>query len=184
MNEITQAEDRVEGGTKIGRFLANTGVIIITETREIGTIRCEYGAKLKAETMILATAKSSTKISQKSFGIRLTTIDAKQREETAALDFEESEEFSNAITFVHEAAQRIASEKRDYTEATFTTKDGIQVGFFQTVDQDQKAFVRMGRRANHCFVTIDSLPTVKKLIEGARAHLVKKGAATLDQQDF
>ncbi len=86
MNEITAVEgdSRLdEGGTKINRFLANKGVIIIKETREIGTIKCEYGAKLKAATMILATAKSSKKVSQKSFGIRLDSSDSKEREDSA-----------------------------------------------------------------------------------------------------
>ncbi|MBI1831864.1 MAG: hypothetical protein HYR84_10480 [Planctomycetes bacterium] len=187
MNEITEVKGVVstdEGGTKITRFLANKGVILIKETREIGSIKCEYGAKLKADTMILATAKSSTKVSQKSFGVRLESTDSKEREDSAHLDFDESEEFSNAITFIHEAAQRIANEKRDYTEATFRTKDHIEIGFYQDVDQVQKAFVRLGGRGEIVFIPITSLPIVKKLIEAARAHLIKKGAGAEEPQTF
>jgi hypothetical protein len=187
MNDITAASDHFNSeaaGTKINRFLANRGVIIIKETKEIGTIKCAYGGKLKAETMILATAKSSTKISEKSFGIRLETTDSKEHESTALLDFDESEEFSNAITFIHEASLRIVSEKRDYTEATFNTKDHIQIGFYQSTDQTQQAFVRLGARGELIFVPITSLPTVKKLIDAARAHLIKKGAGAEEPQNF
>src|SRR5436853_418705 len=126
--------------------------------------------------MILATARSSAKVSGKTFGIRLETVDSKDRKESAVLDFDESEEFSNAITFIHEAAQRLANEKRDYTEATFSTKDSIQIGFYQTTEQEQKAFIRLGIRGDLCFLPVSSLPSLKKLIETARTHLQRKGA--------
>ena len=186
MNDITASPGNSEdaGGTRINRFLANRGVIIIKETKDIGTIKCKYSAKLKAETMVLATAKSSTKVSQRSFGIKLESTDSKAHESSALLDFDESEEFCSAITFIHEASQRIVTEKRDYTEATFSTKDLIQIGFYQTVDQDQKAFVRLGVRGGLCFIPISSLPTVKRLIEAARDHLIKKGAGTEELQSF
>jgi hypothetical protein len=187
MNDITTTNDKSnpEGaGTKINRFLANTGVIIIKETKEIGTIKCNHEAKLKAETMILTTAKSSTKVSRKSFGIRLEVTDSEQHKSSALLDFDESEELSNAITFIHEASQRIVTEKRDYTEATFNTKDNIQIGFYQTVDQEQQAFVQLGTRGEMIFIPVSSLPTVKKLIEAARAHLIKKGAGAEEPQSF
>ncbi len=100
------------------------------------------------------------------------------------MDFDETEEFSNAITFIHEVSQRIANEKRDYTEATFSTKDQIQIGFYQGVDQEQKAFVRLGGLGGLCFIPVTSLPTVKKLIEAARAHLIKKGAGAEEPQTF
>jgi hypothetical protein len=187
MSEITPVPGSAKSedtGTKINRFLANTGVIIIKETREIGTIKCDYNSKLKAETMILATAKSSIKVSQKSFGVRLESKDSKDREDAALLDFDESEEFSNAVTFIHQAAQQIANEKRDYTEATFSTKDHIQIGFYQTTEQEQKAFIRLGMRRGITFIPVASLPTVKKLIEAARAHLIKKGAGAQEPQTF
>src|SRR4051812_36045462 len=110
MNEITEAissSNSDEAGTKINRFLANKGVIIIKEMREIGSVKCEYGAKLQAGTMILATAKSSTRVSQKSYGIKLESTNSQERESSALLDFDESEEFTNAITFIYEASQRI-----------------------------------------------------------------------------
>lgn len=171
-----------QAGTRISRFLANRGVIIIKEIREIGSMRCEHQAKLKAATMILATAKSSTRVSEKDPGIRLEAIDHREDEESAHLDFDESEELSKAITFIHEAAQRIAGEKRDYTESAFGTKDEIAIGFYQDVDQAQSAFNRLSRHAKSCFLEIGSLPMLKKLVEGARAHLIKKGAGGIEGQ--
>jgi hypothetical protein len=181
MSVIAQIKDDRNpdgGGTKINRFLANRGVIIIKEIREIGSMKCDYGVKLKAETVILATAKSSTKVSQKSFGIRLESIFSEDDEFAAYLDYDETEEFSNAITFVFEAAQRIACEKRDYTEAVFSTKDDISVGFYQDLDQDQKAFLRLGSGSRSIFMSVPFLLSVKKLVDAARAHLIKKGAGT------
>lgn len=185
MGEITAIDGEAEGaGTKINKFLANRGVIIIRESREIGAMKCDYSAKLTAESIILATAKSSTKVSQKSFGIRLETTDSDSRTHAAHLDFDESEEFSNAITFIHEASQRIAGQQRDYTEATFSTKDQIQIGFFQNTDQSQKAFIRLTTHSGLCFIPIASLPSVKKMIEAARAHLIKKGAGADGPTEF
>src|SRR5262245_28033314 len=77
MNELTptgQAENVGASGTKVGKFLANRGVIIIKELKDIGTLKCEYGEKIHAETLILATAKSSTNIQAKTFGVRLESI--------------------------------------------------------------------------------------------------------------
>ena len=163
-------------GTTVGKFLANRGIIIIKEIRDVGTLKCEHGAKLHAETLILSTAKSSTKIAEKTFGIRLERIMDGETEDRATLDFDEAEEFCNAVQFMVEAAQKIATGRTDYIEVCFSTKDSIQVGFYQTTDREQQAFIKLGDRAESTFLEVDSLPSFKKLVEAARSHLLQKGA--------
>jgi hypothetical protein len=136
MSEIVA--DSEDGGSEhprtiIGRFLAHRGVIIIKETREIGALKCEQGKKVAAESMMLATARGGKKMLGKTFGIRLEALHEDGETQSAVLDYEETEEFCNAIHFLHEAAQRLAPLKTDHTEATFSTKDMIKVGFYQSI---------------------------------------------------
>jgi hypothetical protein len=179
MSEIVA--DSVNGGperarTIIGQFLAHSGVIIIKETREIGALKCEQGKKVAAETLTLATAKGSKKMLGKTFGIRLEAPLDDGGTQSAVLDYEETEEFSNAIHFLHEAAQRLAPMKLDHTEATFSTRDMIKVGFYQSTEQQQLAFIQLGDRGDFCFFQVSALPSFRKLIEAARSYLVLKGA--------
>ena len=60
----------------------------------------------------------------------------------------EAEEFGNAIQFIFDAAQKLRTQRTDYIEATFSSKDSIEVGFYQTTAQDQKAYVKLGRGAS------------------------------------
>jgi hypothetical protein len=180
MSEIV--DDPENGGSErprtiIGQFLAHRGVIIIKETREIGALKCEQGKKVAAETLMLATAKGGKKMLGKRFGIRLEALHDDGGTQSAILDYEETEEFCDAIQFLHEAAQRLAPLKTDHTEATFSTKDMIKVGFYQSLEQQQLAFIQVGDRGDFCFFQVASLPSFKKLIEAARSYLLLKGAS-------
>jgi hypothetical protein len=179
MSEI--AADSGEPGpdrarTTIGQFLAHRGIIIIKETREIGALKCEQGRKVVAETVTLATAKGSKSMLGKTFGIRLEAPLDQGGGGSAVLDFDETEEFCHAVDFLHEAARRLAPLKTDHTEATFSTRDEIQVGFYQSTEQQQLAFIRVGDRGDLCFFQVASLPSFRRLIEAARSYLALKGA--------
>ena len=175
---MADPEDRAsdQSRTMIGQFLAQSGIIIIKETREIGALKCEEGKKVLAETLTLATAKGSKKMLGKTFGIRLEATLEQGGTRSAVLDFDETEEFCQAIQFLYEAAERLAPLKVDHTEATFSTKDKIQVGFYQSTEQQQLAFVQLGDRGDFCFFQLVSLLSFKRLIEAARSYLVLKGA--------
>jgi hypothetical protein len=162
--------------TIVGQFLAHSGVIIIKETREIGALKCEQGRKVAAESMMLATAKGSKTMLARTFGIRLEAHLEDGVAQSAILDYEESEEFSSALYFLHESALRLAPLKTDHTEATFSTRDRIKVGFYQSTDQQQLAFIQLGAGGEPCFFQVASLPSFRKLIEAARSYLVPKGA--------
>ena len=123
MSEIVaDSEDRgpERPRTIIGRYLAHRGVIIIKETREIGALKCEQGKKVAAETLMLATARGSQEQLGKTFGIRLESPCDDGGTQSAVLDYDETEEFCNAIQFLYEAALRLAPLKTDHTEATFS----------------------------------------------------------------
>lgn len=165
-----------EEGTKIGRFLADRGIILLKETRPIGSLRCQHGYKIEVGTIILTSTKNSTRPTRKTFGVRFDVSEGGNQGRIGSLDFDEIAEFANALAYFHAAAGRIANERRDYTEATFSTKDGIQVGFYQTVDQDQHAFFTSHPAGKAAFMSIDDLMKLKALIDQARVHLAKKGA--------
>lgn len=171
-----QSDNAEPSGTKIGQFLVNRGVIMIKEMKEIGVLKCDHGKKIQAETMILRTARSSTRIDQKTYGIKLEVLEDGDISDSALLDFDESEEFCNAIQFIFEAAQKVATQRTDYIETTFLSKDEIKVGFFQTTDQRQQAFVSLSLRGDSCFLAVQSLPAFLNLIVKARDHLLLKGA--------
>ena len=173
-------EDRASGRprTVIGRFLAHRGVIIIKETREIGALKCEQGRRVAAETLMLATVRGSRVRLGKTFGIRLEALDDHGGTQSAVLDYEETEEFCNAIQFLHEAGVRLAPLKTDHTEASFSTKDLIKIGFYQSTDQQQLAFIQLGDSGELCLFQVGSLLSFKKLIEAARAYLLLKGAGS------
>jgi hypothetical protein len=175
---VADSEDRGSdrARTAIGQFLTHRGVIIIKETREIGSLKCEQGKKVAAETMTLATAKGSRKMLAKIFGIRLEATLDDGGTRSAVLDFEEAEEFCNALYFLHEAALRLAPLKTDHTEATYSTRDMIQVGFYQSTEQEQLAFVQLGESGDFCFFQVAALLSFKRLIEAARSYLVVRGA--------
>jgi hypothetical protein len=181
MSEIVTGSDPEDQGsgrprTNIGQFLAHRGAILIKETREIGALKCEQGKKVVAETLTVATAKGSARMLGKTFGIRLEAPLDEGGTGSAIVDFDEAEEFSNAIYFLHEAALKLAPLKTDHTEATFSTRDRIQVGFYQSTDQQQLAFIRVGDGGDLCFFPVASLPSLRRLIEAARSYLVLKGA--------
>lgn len=171
-----QANQSEPSGTKVGQFLATRGVILIKEIKEIGTLAGEYGIELQAKTIILRTARSSTRVDDKTFGIKLIILKRGEETDTAVLDFDESQEFCNAIQFIHEASQKISNQKTDYIETSFSTKDKINVGFYQETNRNQLAFLTLGPVSEHCFLRTHLLPSLKQLIELAREHLIKKGA--------
>ncbi|MCX7017273.1 MAG: hypothetical protein NTW86_32705 [Candidatus Sumerlaeota bacterium] len=176
LNPVVQSDGAEASGTKVGRFLANRGVIIIKEIKEIGTLKCDYGSKIRVATVILTTAKGNARAQAKTFGVHLEILEDGNSKDTAFLDFDESEEFCSAITFIYEAAQRLGSERRDYTEAAFSTKDSIQIGFYQTTEGQQQAFIKLGLRGNSSFFQIASIQSFRNLIDAARTHLISEGA--------
>ena len=171
-----QPNNAEPSGTKVGQFLANRGVIIIKEMKEIGTLTCEYGKKIQAETLILRTAKSSTRVDDKTYGIKLEMQNDGDELDSAVLDFDETEEFCHAIQFIYDAAQKISNQRTDYVETYFSTKDKIKVGFFQLTDRRQQAFISLSPGGESCFLDTYLIPSFKQLIQEARDHLVKKGA--------
>jgi hypothetical protein len=175
---VADSEDRgsERPRTIIGQFLAHRGVIIIKETREIGALKCEQGGKVAAETLMLATARGGRQRLGKTFGIRLEAVHDDGGTQSAVLDYDETEEFCNAIQFLYEASLRLAPLKTDHTEATFSTRDLIKIGFYHSTEQKQLAFIQLGERGDFCFFQVASLLSFKRLIEAARTYLLLKGA--------
>jgi hypothetical protein len=69
----------------------------------------------------------------------------------------------------------MATERRDYTEVIYATKDNIQFGFFQDTGGDQKGFIMLNRHT-HFFISVDKFEAVREVLRKAAEHLVNEGA--------
>jgi len=177
MNGLVSAKkdsNSEEHGTNVGRFLAKRGLLLMKESRDVAAVRCDYGNKLIVSTLILSTAKSTR--GNTSYGIRFGHTDEEGIErESAFLDFDEIEELIGAFEFVDNLARQMLNEQRDYTEVTYSTKDNIKFGFYQSEGQ-QQAFIDVGGYGNSVFLDVDKLQSLKRTIQTATQHLVSKGA--------
>jgi hypothetical protein len=167
MSSSTYSSDTEQEGTKARRFLALRGHLLFKEMKEIGILPCKYGAKLKVSTQIIAIARS-TNPSSVSYSVNLTLLDASDNEIRVYLDLDEIEEATSGLGFIWEAAQKFVTEQRDYTEFIYSSKDGVQFGFFQQTPE-QTGFVSGPGKI--LFIEIAQLLVLKQLIEKARQHL-------------
>ncbi|MGE6333608.1 hypothetical protein [Stenotrophomonas sp. NPDC077659] len=170
------AQDRsVDQGTNVGRFLANRGVIVVKENRPAGRCKGEHGDSIAAETLILNVIKGAKK--DTSYGVRLERIDQDGDTDSAVfLDHDELPELINAIDFIAHTAVELSGQDRDYTEVTYSTKDGATFGFYHS-DQEQLAFLKLSDHRSSTFLPVNRLGVLKQMLQEARAHLQSCGAS-------
>mgnify|MGYP003584546996 CR=1 FL=1 len=173
MSDLTQVGS-VEQGTNVGKFLANRGVIVVKENRPAGRFKGEHGDSIVAETLIINVIKGTKK--DTSYGVRLERIDQDGDSDSAVfLDHDELPELINAIDFIAHTAAELSGQNRDYTEVTYSTKDGATFGFYHS-DQGQLAFLKLSDHRSSTFLPIKRLGLLKQMLEDARVHLRSCGA--------
>ena len=160
-------------GTNVRRFLATRGLLVIKEFREIGVVKSEYGQRIKVSTLIMAVGKSAPR--ENTYGVRLETRDdEKNLQDTSFLDLDETGEFLEALEFIQTAAKRMTSHQRDYTELTYSTKDDVTFGFYQSAEE-QQPFIKVGTGADTLFLSFEKLEVFKRAILQAREYLLRRG---------
>ena len=158
-----------------GRFVAQSGSMLVLETRDIAKVRCENGLKVGVATRIISSLQSAR--GSTSYVVRFTRHDENGSEQIgAAMNFDEIDEFIGALDYVHDLASRILHEQRDYTEVRYSTKDNVVFGFYQMEDQQQQAFIDVGATGNSVFLVVEKLPSLRRVMETARQHLMDRGA--------
>lgn len=162
-------------GTNVGRFLANRGVIVVKENKPVGRCKGEHGDAIIAETVVLSVIKGTKR--DTSYGVRLERTDQHGDIDSAVfLDFDELAELISAIDFISHTADQISNQVRDYTEVTYSTKDGAKFGFYHS-DHGQLAFLKISDHRNSTFLPVSRLGVLKKIFQDSMTHLVSCGAS-------
>lgn len=168
----TKRQATEEPKTEATRFLNMRGVLMIKESRDFGSVKDEYGKKISISTLIISSTLSNK--SDISHSITFEMID--EHGETignAHLDYNESDEFIKAFGFIYQTARQMQLTQRDYTEVIYVSKDGITFGFYQMTGQ-QQAFFKFNYQS--AFLSFDKMDTIRQAVEGAKTHLVSRGA--------
>lgn len=179
MNELVsqaQTNSNQENSTNMGRFLAKRGMLLMKETRDFASIRCEYGDKINVVSYIISTAATVSSKSEVTYGLRFEHIDPDGRPDGSGfLDFDEFDEFTGALNYLESLAQQMMRQQRDYTEVTYSSKDNVKFGFFQTEGRQQAFFDVRGYNEN-AFLPVGKLQMIQRAVESVKAHLISRGA--------
>lgn len=174
MESIVDQQKRQEEGTNLRQFLTRRGVVLIKETRNIGRSVGLYRDSLLVSTTVLALVKGQHK--DMSYGIRVERQnDEEQTESSVYLDFDEVAELVDAFDFIKGSATNMAEQRRDYTEVTYSTKDGAQIGFFQNSGK-QQYFIHLTPDGEMTFLSDIEFQRLKLILLKGREHLLSRGA--------
>ena len=175
MSEIRKlAPQRDEPATEAARFLAKRGHVVMKQFHEIGKVKCDYGTKLTFSTLIFAIAQATT--GDRTFGLKIEHESTEGYEESCLVDFDELKELLLAIKHLLGLAKQTATERNDYTEFEYITKDYLKVGFYQDTNGHQQAFFDVAPGGSMMFLGFEDLRTVFELIKKGREYLIEKGA--------
>ena len=175
MDTLTQRQQQQEGGTSVRQFLARRGAVLVKETRDIGRSQGLYRDSLMVSTAVLAFVKGQHK--DMSFGIRIERQDVEERTDSSVyLDFDEIPELVDAFDFIKSSAVRMAEQQLDYTEVTYSTKDGAKIGFFQNAGK-QQYFIHLEPHRDMSFLSDLEFQRLKLLLLKAKEHLLSRGAS-------
>jgi hypothetical protein len=175
MNEV--AQDEAVAGTEARRFLARRGAVAVRETRDIGVVAGLYMDDLLVSTMVIAIVKGPHR--EMSYSVKVERRDEDKNTTTSVLlDYDEVPELLEAFDFISGNALDMEGKQRDYTEVTYSTKDGARFGFFQNKGA-QQMFVALQPHGETTFVADHDFPRLKSLLSQAKAHLDSKGASVV-----
>lgn len=184
-------------GTRVRSALAIRGNLLRKEIREVAKVKCTwaYGKQtIEVSTLILtvlANPRTTT-----TFGIRLQAKNSDGEDAGFAfIDFDESQELTDAIKLIGELAKKCLDEPGDYTELIYASKDDLRVGFYQSTSEtprqnatnksisnrantppEQQAFFATSSSADSVYLSFDDLRELRNAVLAARRHLVERGA--------
>ena len=157
------------------QFEEMTGVLILKQYHEIGTLTCEYSDCLVFKTLILASATAG--VYRKEYCIIVESEKSNGMGGRIWVDFDETKELLRALKYIIETAEYMSAKPTDYTEVAFTTREGFGVGYYQACKPktEQLAFVKL-RSHPLTFLAIPQLRDLFVLITQGRDYLKSQGA--------
>ncbi len=160
--------------TELGKLLNERGRLLKKEFHEFAKLRA-YSTTLTVNTLIFSFPRSDT--NRRIFGVKLDQESEDSYDESAFLDFDEMEEMLRAIKFLYEVAMENEGKHGEYSEYIYSTKDEVQVGFFQTQDGEQRAFFDVEPGGGMLFLSFEQLREVFDGLKRAYQYLLDSGAS-------
>jgi hypothetical protein len=177
MTEIRKlAPHKDEPTTDAGRFLAKRGHVVMKQFREIGRVPCLYGNELVFSTLLFAIAQGTR--GERTFGIKIEHESNDGTEETCLVDFEELKELLLAIKHLLGIAKQSTTERSDYTEFEYVTRDSLKVGFYQEATGKQQAFFDVSPGGAMTFLGFDGLREIFEVVKKGREYLLELGTGS------
>ena len=148
---------------------------MMKENRTIANVSTLYGPPIEVSGQVRVIVKGT--IRQLSAGVKLEQSETDRHVASAAfLDSDEIDEFVGAIDFIVTSAGQMAHDRRDYTEVSYTSKDGVIIGFYQD-GLKQQAYVRLGSGSPLVFIDLETVQVVRSSITQARSHAESRRSA-------
>jgi hypothetical protein len=133
--------------------------------KPVGTVTGPYYQKIVAEVMTISVGDSAQ--SQKAYGLKFDEVEVGNVTGSNFLDFDELDELHDAISYIIRISKSIKSQKRDYTEALYVSRDGVKVGFYQSAEGEQKAFMDVDGDGRMVFLNLEHLEEIRKNVRNA-----------------
>ena len=143
---------------------------------DIGKLKCDVGTKLTFTTLVFAFAQASS--GDRTFGLKIEHEGVDGEYESCLVDFDELKELLLAIKYLIGVAKDSATQRTDYTECEYITRDKLKVGFWQEPTGRQQSFFDVSPGGDMMFLTFDQLRAVFELIKKGREYLIEKGAGS------
>ena len=163
--------------------MAMRGTLVIKQFKEVGVLKADSDYEtLTAKTLIMAHAQRDVKT--KMFAVKLeqkafSGLTDRFENEIALIDFDELSELMSAVKHIVKQAEKMLDQKvDDYTEMEYRTRDEMRVGFYQTTDGEQKAWIDLEPGGEQLFVPTKRLAGLYVMLEKAKEYLLSRGAGT------
>ena len=162
-------------GSQLRRDLSARDVIMIKESRVVEKVGM-HGADLEIAGLSLVTIRKSERKAM--FGVKFEQAATSLAiAGSAFVDFDEIDNFDAGLAYVAKALEQMANSKRDYTEVTYTTRDGLIIGFYQD-GMKQQPFMRFNvvSRAIH-FSSPKAITVVQDAVGRSKSYAAERRAA-------
>ena|SRR5256885_6932431 len=145
--------------TTLQTMLERRGDMTVKEFHPVGTLSGQFDSKAKLDAVVVTAPWDSTK----TFGLRIE-VGADGETETGVLDNDEAIALLRASDYIIAKAPAMARDSLDYTEVTYTSRAGVEIGFYQTGRQ-QTAYVKANQtRRGMLFFDTSKLSALRVIV--------------------
>lgn len=153
--------------TKIEKFSAKTGIVIIKRFEKIGSIRGDYGGSITVE----AKEFINTLSNKKEYGITIEVKSSRDRENTSYINYDEIKSLIKGIDYISKINRHITNFS-DF-QADYSTKSNFKISTFTLSGKIDVAVSSGYIGRTTVFYNISSLSEIKLLILKAKTTINK-----------